>query len=277
MEEGDAGLQFKSFLGTTPAVNGNTGTQPRNAGYFQDAPQTRGGFWTVEYYQKYFDIDTKAVIARCYTTLLPMSSDYLTSHTTPTPDLYGPFWTLTTLIFCLFVFTSFTASLVNWLSSSSEIYEYNFTNLSVAVTLVYAYGIGLPALLWITLRYMGVGNEDWSLIEAIATWGYGMFVWIPISLLCIIPVAIARFVFVGIGFGMSGWFLWSNIYPIITSATHKSARLLIPVLIVLHAGVALTFKVLFFSYYILEGLGPEDPIPGAEQPVETAVARILRL
>jgi len=47
------------------------------------------------------------------------------------------------------------------------------------VTLVYAYGIALPVLLWIALRYMGVG--EWSVVEAVAVWGYAMFVWIPVS------------------------------------------------------------------------------------------------
>ena len=47
------------------------------------------------------------------------------------------------------------------------------------MTLVYAYGIGLPVLLWIALRYLGVG--EWSPIEAVAVWGYAMFVWIPVS------------------------------------------------------------------------------------------------
>jgi len=47
------------------------------------------------------------------------------------------------------------------------------------VTLVYAYGIVLPILLWIALRYLGVG--EWSVVEAIAVWGYAMFVWIPVS------------------------------------------------------------------------------------------------
>ena len=47
------------------------------------------------------------------------------------------------------------------------------------MTLVYAYGIVLPVLLWIALRYMGVG--EWSVVEAVAVWGYAMFVWIPVS------------------------------------------------------------------------------------------------
>lgn len=137
------------------------------------------------------------VLTRCYTTLLPTSPTYLTAHTTPSVDLYGPFWSLTTLIFSLFVFSSFTASLVSYLSPSSPppssgsdtdldtAYSFDFTLLSVAVTLVYSYGLGIPALVWIAMRYMGIvgGNtgEDWSLVEAISCWGYGMFCWIPVS------------------------------------------------------------------------------------------------
>ena len=36
-------------------------------------------------------------------------------------------------------------------------------------------------------------------------------------------------------------------------------RLLIVVIAVLHAVVALLFKVLFFSYYIQANIGPADP------------------
>jgi hypothetical protein len=119
------------------------------------------------------------------------------------------------------------------LSAPGTKYGYDFGLLSIAVSLVYSYGLVLPVLLWLALRYLGVG--EWSVVEALAIWGYGMFVWIPVSvrlllpsflprdgltrpqILCIIPRAIVRFVFVGIGFGLSGYFLVRNIYPILSS------------------------------------------------------------
>ena len=98
--------------------------------------------------------------------------------------MYGPFWTLTTLIFSLFVFSSLASSIAAYLSdpeasSPTDPIEYDFGLLSTAVGLVYAYGIGLPVLLWLGLRYLGVG--EWSVVETVALWGYGQFVWIPIS------------------------------------------------------------------------------------------------
>jgi protein YIPF1/2 len=118
------------------------------------------------------------VWSRCYATLIPSSTDYFSTHLNPV-DLYGPFWTLTTLIFTLFLSSSLAASISSYLSDPGEEYDYNFTLLSIAVSLVYAYGIAVPVLLWVALRYLGVG--EWSVVEAMAIWGYSMFVWVPVS------------------------------------------------------------------------------------------------
>jgi hypothetical protein len=95
------------------------------------------------------------------------------------PDLYGPFWTLTTLVFTLFLSSSLAASISSYLSGPDQQYTYDFQLLSIAVSIVYAYGLGLPVLLWLALRYLGVG--EWSIVEAVAVWGYGQFVWVPVS------------------------------------------------------------------------------------------------
>jgi protein YIPF1/2 len=111
-------------------------------------------------------------------TLNPFSPTYTSAHLTPTPDLYGPFWTLTTLIFSLFVTSSLAHSIVSYLSSDPV--EYDFALLSTAMGLVYTYGIGVPVMLWAVLRYAGIG-DGWAVVETVAVWGYAMFVWIPVS------------------------------------------------------------------------------------------------
>jgi hypothetical protein len=80
----------------------------------------------------------------------------------------------------LFLSSSLASSISLYLSDPGAAqYDYDFKLLSIAVSLVYAYGIGLPVLLWITLRYLGVG--EWSIVEALAVFGYGQFAWIPVS------------------------------------------------------------------------------------------------
>ena len=119
------------------------------------------------------------VLRRCYSTLLPTSTSYISTHLSPFPDLYGPFWTLTTLILTLFLSSSLAQSVTSYLSQTGNQYDYDFTLLSVAVTLVYVYGLVVPVGLWLVLRWIGVG--EWSIVEAVALWGYGQFVWIPVS------------------------------------------------------------------------------------------------
>ncbi|KAI0692279.1 Yip1-domain-containing protein [Cytidiella melzeri] len=267
MEEGPDGLQFKSFLETDarqtaggPGV-GNVGTDHTNSGYIPDR-SGKTSFWQVEHYQSYFDIDTKTVLRRCYLTLIPTNSSFLSDHLTPA-DLYGPFWTLTTLIFSLFVFSSLASSIAAYMSdpdaaSPTDPLEYNFGLLSIAVGLVYSYGLAVPVLLWLGLRYLGVG--EWSVVETVALWGYGQFVWIPVSLLCVIPVPLVRWILVGLAFLLSGYFLISNTYPILAAADQKAVRLVAVLLVLLHAGLALCFKILFFSYYAVKQIGPADPL-----------------
>ena len=44
------------------------------------------------------------------------AKDYIANQLAPAPDLYGPFWTLTTVIFSLFVFSSLASSIAAFLS-----------------------------------------------------------------------------------------------------------------------------------------------------------------
>ncbi|KAJ6459174.1 hypothetical protein C8R47DRAFT_1162287 [Mycena vitilis] len=279
LEEGPQGLQFKSFLGDADVDQSGARSPGRSPGlgnadrgYLQDQGKPSGGFWTVEYYQCYFDVDTKTVLRRCYSTLVPSSADYLSTHLNPA-DLYGPFWTLTTLIFTLFLSSSLAASVTAYLSDPDAQLGYDFGLLSVAVPLVYGYGLALPVVLWGALRYLGVG--EWSVVEAVAVWGYGMFVWIPVSILAVIPHPLVRWSLVALAFALSGYFLVRTVYPILASAEAKPTRLIIVVVALLHAGLAITFKVLFFSYYIV----PPADAPGTGGGAEgngTVVPEMLR-
>ncbi|KAF8685214.1 yip1 domain family [Rhizoctonia solani] len=246
-------LEFRSFLGDENQQRGPTNQTAPSRGW---SDQSRGGpapIWSIDYYQKWFDVDTVTVLARITHTMNPFSADpspftgppasqppfaFLPSSTDSKPDLYGPFWTLTTVIFALYVFSSFAASITSYLSAKP--FEYDFALLSIGVSLVYAYGFGTPFAVWGALRYLGT---EWSIVEGIAVWGYAMAVWIPTAALCIIPIPILRWVLVGLAFGSSGWYITRNVYPVLASADQKPARLIIVALAILHAAIALTFKI----------------------------------
>ncbi|KAI0299458.1 hypothetical protein B0F90DRAFT_1728852 [Multifurca ochricompacta] len=242
LEEGDSKVFAQPPEGN---IGDRSPRESQGRGYISDA--ANASFWNVDYYQHHFDVDTKTVrYLPLYQHTQPLLPYIYFAHLTPAPDLYGPFWSLTTLIFTLFVTSSLATPPV----------EYDFALLSTAVGLVYAYGIGVPVMLWGVLRYIGI-SEGWAMGEAVTVWGYGMFVWIPVSVHSLHHSHCSfRWILVGIGFAVSGYFLVANIYPVLLSADQKPVRLLIVLIAVLHAVVALLFKVLFFSYYIETNIGP---------------------
>lgn len=120
-------------------------------------------------------------------------------------DLYGPFWTLTTLILTLYTTSTLTSSISSYLANPDAHTISNIPLLSTAASIVYFYGIALPSILWATTKWLGIG--EWGPAEVIGVYGYAMAVFVPVSLLCLIPYEIVRWVLVGVAAGSSGYFL----------------------------------------------------------------------
>lgn len=57
--------------------------------------------WSMNFYAQFFDVDTSAVLSRCWAALFPRANflDVLEGN----PDLYGPFWIATTVVLILFL------------------------------------------------------------------------------------------------------------------------------------------------------------------------------
>ncbi|KAM0751668.1 Yip1-domain-containing protein [Meredithblackwellia eburnea MCA 4105] len=194
-----------------------------------------GGVLNLDFYTGYFDVDTMTVLTRCWKTLVPRE-DYVAEVLAGVPDLYGPFWVPTTLIFSLFLTSSLSSSIYAYLAGKP--YEYDFTRLGAAVTLVYMYFLGLPLLLWAALKYWA-GVDERSPVEIVSVYGYAATVWILTSWLTLIPVGILQAALVITATSLSLWFLLRNLYPIISSSQNTSAKLLVIVIAVLHLGMGL--------------------------------------
>ena len=93
------------------------------------------GFFSLDYYSRYFDVDTMLVFNRAWQTMYP-KDDFVDTVLNGAPDLYGPFWLPTTLIFALFFSSSLSASIAAYLAGLP--YSYDFSRLSVAVSTVSA-------------------------------------------------------------------------------------------------------------------------------------------
>lgn len=87
--------------------------------------------WTFSFYAQFFDVDTSSVLSRCWAALFPRANflDVLEGN----PDLYGPFWIATTVVFILFLGGTISQYLA---ASEGEPFVYDFRLLSGMLFLV---------------------------------------------------------------------------------------------------------------------------------------------
>ena len=134
----------------------------QDAGGFSDpsaaaAPTGSAAFWTITYYQPLFDVDTVQVLNRVKGSLLPRPRGAFFELIAANPDLYGPFWVATTLIFAMAI-TGNLASYLAFVPTTNDAgkttrWQYDFSQLTVAGSVIYSYVTLLPLLFWLLLRY----------------------------------------------------------------------------------------------------------------------------
>jgi len=197
--------------------------------------------WTLSFYAQFFDVDTTAVLSRCWAALYPRANflDVLEGN----PDLYGPFWIATTVILILFL----GGTISDWLASSGKApFAYDFKLLSGAAGLIYGYTFILPVALFLALKYFG--SESANLLECWALYGYANLIWIPVACVSWSSITILNWVFVGVGFGLSVAFLLRNLYPVLNATDRQTSKALLILVVALHFGLAIAIKVLFFAH-----------------------------
>ncbi|KAF9303914.1 hypothetical protein BGZ74_002793 [Mortierella antarctica] len=275
IEIDDDELQFQSFASSSnsPSASGNISSssstpQPRPTGFgatgtfdphrnIQDQTLAKP-IWSVEYYSRFFDVDTAQVMERCLASVIPKENflDIMSGS----PDLYGPFWIATTVVFVLFVTSSIVESINAYIAAKP--YSYDIGQLTFAFGTIYTYAFLVPAGIWGATKYFGCQPD---LLEMLALYGYGLFIWIPVAVLAILPSDWLRWGLVVVGGGASGLFLVRNMYPVLARAEAQTSKIILILVIVLHAVLSLMLKYKFFAYSAVIGQ-PGTPAP--EQPAD---------
>ncbi|KAI7897704.1 uncharacterized protein BX663DRAFT_490633 [Cokeromyces recurvatus] len=233
-----------SLASSSPAPPPPLSTDNTN---FFDSPQQTGArssgkpIWSLDYYSQFFDVNTSQVVERCLKSMYPVG-DYAADTLNNQPDLYGPFWIATTVVFAVFVCSSLADSLAAYIAGKSHVYD--FTLLSFAVAVVYIYAFLCPIIVWASTKYFGCQP---SLLDIINYYGYGLTIWIPVSLLCIIPFDYARWAFVGVAFVITAVFLVKNLYIVISRTDAKTSRVILLAILFAHTIFALILKLAFYT------------------------------
>ncbi|XAO27069.1 hypothetical protein I312_105911 [Cryptococcus bacillisporus CA1280] len=168
-----SGLEFQTFLPSQADARHPNAPSP---------PDVPFSPFNLTYYQTYFDVDTNTVLKRVGMAMIPRPG-FITEVCDGQIDMYGSFWTLTTLILTLYTSSTLTTSIAQYMSSSHA--SSNLPLLSTATSAIYVYGLLVPSLLWGATKWLGIG--EWGIAEALGIYGYAMSIFIPLSLLCLIP------------------------------------------------------------------------------------------
>ncbi|KAG5954871.1 hypothetical protein E4U58_007421 [Claviceps cyperi] len=229
------------------------------------SPPGKRFLWSISFYSQFFDVDTSAVLQRCWAALYPRANflDVLEGN----PDLYGPFWIATTVVLILFL----GGTISDWLSSRGTAqFAYDFRLLSGSAGLVYGYTLFIPMVLFLALRYFG--SESANLLECWALYGYSNLIWIPVAIISWSPIEILNWTFVSVGFGLSVAFLIRNLYPVLSATDRQVSKVLLIIVLVLHAGLAITIKILFFAH---NSPAVKKPAGDGDKPVGDNPAALL--
>jgi len=207
-------------------------------------------FWTLAFYQQFFDVDTSDVKNRLMYAMLPIpGKSFLQHHIRPKPDLYGPFWICCTLVFSIAI----SGNLADFLQKSMDPDEtikwhYDFHKVTLAATAVFSYAGIVPASLYGFLWWSGsaAGAATLSFLELVCLYGYSLAIYIPVSLLWLIQVSWWQWLCVLAGAGMSGYVLFLPIWPAVRDQAAKSAFIVMGVVLALHLLLACGFMLYFF-------------------------------
>ncbi|XP_074303213.1 uncharacterized protein LOC141637639 [Silene latifolia] len=207
-----------------------------------DEPQPGGWFsaFSIAAYKPYFDVDTSDVLERIKESLLPWKGTF-TELTSNNPDLYGPFWICTTLIFIAASIGTFVTYVAHKLQSKD--WNYDISMVTWSAGLFYGYVTIVPLCLYVVLKYFSAPS---GFVQLLCLYGYSLFVFIPALCLSVVPLEIFRWVIAGVAGFMSASFVALNLKAHIASAGERWFLIVVAIFL-LQVALALALKIYLFT------------------------------
>jgi hypothetical protein len=192
----------------------------------------------ISFLQKYFDIDTEEIKERLISSLIPLNSRFY-NLIEKKPDLYGPFWIFTTLIFVI----SASGSMTKYLQGiTNEDYFQQF--IPKAAYIIYGIGFCLPIIIYVVMYFFG-SNTPFILI--LCTYSYSFSIYIPIMILCI-PIEKLQWILLFIGVLQSTGFLLINLWKEIDKFVDNRKYFVLGIICIFQICLFLLLKLKFFKH-----------------------------
>eukprot|EP00472_Partenskyella_glossopodia_P007948 CAMPEP_0197523158 /NCGR_PEP_ID=MMETSP1318-20131121/8152_1 /TAXON_ID=552666 /ORGANISM="Partenskyella glossopodia, Strain RCC365" /LENGTH=231 /DNA_ID=CAMNT_0043075763 /DNA_START=45 /DNA_END=741 /DNA_ORIENTATION=+ len=130
---------------------------------------------SLAYYRQFFNVTSREILRRLLKSLDVRPNSPLFYHDDSKPDMYGPFWVCTTLVFLM----AATGNVAHYIATEQKtVWKYDFEKLTTAAWIFYSSISIIPIGVWFALGHL---NHAKSLVEVISIYGYSLFVFIPTS------------------------------------------------------------------------------------------------
>jgi len=210
----------------------------------KEAPKQGGIFscFSVEFYQPYFDVTTEDVKTRILATIDPRKNEFFETLQ-GRPDLYGPFWIYTTLIFALAASANFSNFIIASFDEGKT-FQSKFNFVPTATAVIYGFGIAVPLIFTFLLRLFG---SKVNYVDTLCIYGYSYFVLVPALIISVIPITILQWIALMAALGSSTWFLLNNYSHEMKKYVGNQRYILLAVLAGSQVVLFLVFRLKFFA------------------------------
>jgi len=252
-------LQFKDF-GTkddprTSKLGSEQGGIIGNVTPASDSETTsnKTNFFQINFYRQFFDIDQDQILTRIINSAYPRKNgNYIVDFIQPNPDLYGPFWISTTLVFAIAIF----GSLANFVKTygteygSSSITDFRWV--TGATSLIFCYVVFMPALIYAFQWYRHCALQ-YRYLEILNAYGYSISFFVPISILWFLsPFEWFRWLLTIVSVSLTLSVLFLALWPIVKADPNRLVAFgFIASVIFAHIIFALCLKEYFFETVVI--------------------------
>ena len=150
----------------------------------------------------YFKVTFNDVKLRIISSFLPINNSFF-DIAVQRPDLYGPFWIYTTLIYVI----AAGGALSYYFTNSVNNYFQAFV--PVAGSILYCFGFGFPLVMYLCMRFFKV---EMKYVSLICLYGYSLTCFIPVLILCASGFAWIQWILLLYGIANSTVFVLINIW-----------------------------------------------------------------
>ncbi|CAF1105814.1 unnamed protein product [Didymodactylos carnosus] len=195
--------------------------------------------WQFDYYQQYFQVDTKQVLQRLLDSITPRSN--FDANIRQNPDLYGPFWICVTFIFTIAI----SGNITNYFHLSSAEFQIDFSKITLSSTILFLYWWLMPTFMYLFFRWR-LNRIEYTYLELLCVYGYSLTIFIPISILWMIQINWLQWLLTIFGSLISSSVLIITFWPVISIDQKRLTLLSIVVVFLMHTCLAVTIMLVFF-------------------------------